>query len=95
MSLRTKLTVGLGFLFLIIFGLVIYSSFEIQQLSRASDNILKDNYASLVYCKNMLLALDDMSSTISGRMLGTNQNRPDSYGLQQFESGQSNFDSNL
>ena len=95
MSLRTKLTVGLGFLFLIIFGLVIYGSFEIQQLAKASDNILKDNYASLVYCKNMLLALDDMSSTISGRILGSNQDRADSYGLQLFESGQSNFDSNL
>ena len=95
MSLRTKLTVGLGFLFLIIFGLVIYSSFEIQQLSKASDNILKDNYASLVYCKNMLLALDDMSSTISGRILGSNQNKSDPYGSQQFESGQSTFDQNL
>ena len=95
MSLRTKLTVGLGFLFLIIFGLVIYGSFEIQQLAKASDNILKDNYASLVYCKNMLLALDDMSSTISGRILGSNQSRADSYGLQLFEPGQSNFESNL
>jgi NtrC-family two-component system sensor histidine kinase KinB len=95
MSLRAKLTVGLGFLFLIIFGLVVYASYEIHQLSKASDNILKDNYASLVYCKNMLLALDDMNTTISGRIFGSNQNRTDAYGSQLFASGQSTFDHNL
>jgi two-component system, NtrC family, sensor histidine kinase KinB len=95
MSLRTKLTVGLGFLFLIIFGMVIYSSFEIQLLSKASDNILKDNYASLVYCRNMFLALDQMSSTISGRMYSQDQNRTDSYNIQLFQTGQAAFESNL
>ena len=34
MSLRTKLTIGLAFLFLIIFGLAIYSSLSILELPR-------------------------------------------------------------
>ena len=95
MSLRTKLTVGLGFLFLIIFGLVIYSSFQIQQLSKDADNILKDNYASLQYCKNMLIALDDMNSTVSSKILSSGQGKAYSYDQQLFESGKSTFDSNL
>ena len=95
MSLRSKLTIGLGFLFLIIFGLVIYSSFQIQQLSKDADNILKDNYASLVYCKNMLIALDEMNSTINRKVFGSGQGKTSSYDLQLFESSKSIFDSNL
>jgi len=60
MSLRMKLTVGLGFLFVIIFALFIFSSYDIRQLSNDADKILRDNYNSLVYCKDMLIALDDM-----------------------------------
>ena len=65
MSLRIKLTIGLGFLFLIIFALDVYGLLKIQELSKDADNILKDNYASLVYCKNMLLALDDIGNSIT------------------------------
>lgn len=95
MSLRTKLTVGLGFLFLIIFGLVTYSSFQIQKLSKDADNILKDNYASLVYCKNMLIALDDMNSTISSKIFGYIQGTTSPYDQELFESSKDTFDSNL
>jgi hypothetical protein len=70
MSFRSKLTIGLGFLFLIIFGLAIYSSFDIQALSKYADRILKDNYDSLVYCRNMLLVLDDMRISSSDTMIG-------------------------
>src|SRR5208337_4101534 len=95
MSLRSKLTVGLGFLFVIIFGLTIYSSYQIQQLSKEADAILKDNYDSLVYCKNMLLALDDMSSTVSYRIFGSSPNTPSAYESQLFESSRSAFERSL
>jgi NtrC-family two-component system sensor histidine kinase KinB len=93
MSLRMKLTIGLGFLFIIIFALAIYSSLKIQELSRDADNILKDNYASLVYCKNMLLALDDISTTVTTRIFS--KDKVASYALNLFESSKSTFDSNL
>ncbi|MGO9409278.1 MAG: hypothetical protein ACLQCB_00855 [Spirochaetia bacterium] len=64
MPLRTKLTIGLGFLFFIIFVLAIYSSYSIQTLSNEAEKIIKDNYESLIYCKNMLLALDDMRAAV-------------------------------
>ncbi len=95
MSLRTKLTVGLGFLFAIILGLAFYSSFEIQGLSNDAEKILRDNYDSLVYCKNMLVALDDMRTAISSRVFGQNLNRPSDYYSRFFGAGKSTFESNL
>jgi NtrC-family two-component system sensor histidine kinase KinB len=95
MSLRTKLTVGLGFLFLIIFALTLFSSYQIQDLAREADTILKDNYASLVYCKNMLLALDDMSSSVDRRFSGSGATQASAYESQLFESGKAVFAKNL
>lgn len=92
MSMRTKLTLGLGFLFVIIFALAIYSSLDIQALSKSADRILKDNYDSLVYCKNMLLALDDMRTAISAKVIGQ---REVSTNYQFFETGKSTFEKNL
>src|SRR5208337_2421819 len=95
MSLRSKLTVGLGFLFVIIFALTIYSSYQIQRLSKDADTILKDNYDSLVYCKNMLLALDDMSATAGYRIFGSSPDKASTYESQLFASSKSAFESNL
>ncbi len=95
MSLRTKLTIGLGFLFLIIFALAIYSSFDIQGLSRDAEKIIKDNYDSLVYCKNMLVALDDMRTGISSRAFGSNHVRMSGYYSHLFETSKAAFESNL
>ncbi len=95
MSLRTRLTLGLGFLFVVIFALAIYGSFEIQGLSRDAKKIIRDNYDSLVYCKNMLIALDDMRTAISSRAFGQNLNRTSDYYSHLFDAARSSFESNL
>jgi NtrC-family two-component system sensor histidine kinase KinB len=95
MSLRSKLTIGLGFLFLIIFALAMYSSFQIQQLSKDADNILKDNYDSLVYCKNMLVAMDGINLAVANRIFSTVQGGPSPYYGSLFQASQSAFESNL
>ena len=95
MSLRSKLTAGLGFLFIIIFSIATYSSFQIEKLSIEANKILKDNYDSLVYCKNMLLALDDMNLSINNTVFGLSPHRPFSFDSSLFEEGKSTFDSNL
>jgi len=59
MTLKTKISGGLGFLFLIILTLAVFCSYYVEKLGQESDNILKDNYYSIVYSKNMLSALDD------------------------------------
>jgi CHASE3 domain sensor protein len=95
MSLRTKLTIGLAFLFLIIFGLAIYSSLSIQSLSKDAESIIKDNYDSLVYCKNMLLALDEMRTAISGKVISGNAAQMSYYDLSLFETSKATFELNL
>jgi hypothetical protein len=95
MSLRTKLTVGIGFLFVLIFALSLYSSYDIHRLSRDADGILRDNYDSLVYCKNMLVALDDMRTVATSSIFGANPASFSGYRAQLFESSKSSFETNL
>ena len=45
--MKTKLSWGLGFLFLIIFTLVGFCSYYVGKLSQESESILKDNYNQL------------------------------------------------
>ena len=95
MSLRMKLTVGLGFLFVIIFALFIFSSYDIRQLSNDADKILRDNYNSLVYCKDMLIALDDMRTAANRSSFITNPSGSFGYDSQLFQNSRSSFETNL
>lgn len=96
MTLKTKLSWGLGFLFLIIFTLVGFCSYYVGKLSQESENILKDNYNSIVYAKNMLAGLDDMETSISIIMYNTNDSiKKSGYHIKIFESGKYLFESNL
>lgn len=95
MSLRTKLSLGLGFLFLIILALALYSSLNIGRLSTDADKILKDNYDSLVYSKNMLVALDDMNAIASRMIMRPMQSEQPTYLAQSFQASKAAFESNL
>jgi signal transduction histidine kinase len=57
-KLKTKLTVGLVFLFIVILIFGILGTVNINLLSRDADLILKDNYKSILYCNSMLKALE-------------------------------------
>src|SRR5208337_1357217 len=96
MKLKKKLSLGLGFLFVIIFALAIFCSYYIQKLSKESDNILRDNYESIVYSKKMFLALDDMKNSISNKLFNSNKDIDTSkHYLNLFEAGKTEFDKNL
>lgn len=58
--LKTKLTLSLGFLFLVILMFGILGIFYITRLSNDENNVLKNNYETLVYNNNMLKALDEL-----------------------------------
>jgi PAS domain S-box-containing protein len=60
MKIKTKLSLGLGFLFAAILLLTGLGSYYINLLSNDTKHITKDNYESLVYTKNMMKALDEM-----------------------------------
>ncbi|AIM36476.1 histidine kinase [Sphingobacterium sp. ML3W] len=59
MRIKTKLTYGIGLLFLMIVLLVVVSGWYVNQLKRDTNNILNANYNTLQYARNMLLALEE------------------------------------
>lgn len=61
MKIKTKLTLGVGLLFLLIILLSVVSAKYISELKTDSENILLANYNSLEYSRNMLTALEDGS----------------------------------
>ncbi len=60
MKLKAKLTFGVGFLFSMILLLAIVSGYYVYRLKKDTNNILVDNYNTLHYSRNMLLALEDL-----------------------------------
>jgi signal transduction histidine kinase len=61
MNIKTKLSLGFGFLFAILLLLGGLGTYYIHRLSNDSKHITKDNYESLVYSKNMMRALDELA----------------------------------
>jgi len=60
MRLKTKLSAGLVFLFLVILVFGVLGIVNINRLSKDSEQVLMNNHESLVYCNNMLQALEDI-----------------------------------
>lgn len=75
MKLKTKLSFGLSFLFLVILGFGIMAIVYINRLSSDSKMVLKNNYESLVYCNNMLKALEDIRNPSAKAMLEENMHK--------------------
>jgi PAS domain S-box-containing protein len=61
MRIKTKLNLGVGLLFLLIIILTLVSAFYIFSIKKDTENILKANYNTLEYSRNMLLALDEIA----------------------------------
>ena len=60
LRIKSKLFIGLGFLFLVIVVLWVVSSAYIYTLSNYADAMFKDNYKSIVSAKHMSVTLDEM-----------------------------------
>jgi len=96
MVVKKKLSLGLGFLFLIIFVLAIFCSFYIGKLSQEASNILKDNYASLVYSKNMISSLENLRTAVTSIVFNPSATKKTSdYHGSLFENGRNEFEKNL
>jgi len=96
MTLKKKLTLGLGFLFLIIFVLAVFCSYYVGKLSQDAENILKDNYKSLVFSKDMIAALEDMRTAIGSIVFNpADDQKTSDYYRKLFEAGRTEFEKNL
>lgn len=61
MKIKTKIRLGIGLLFLLILLLGIVGTRYINELKQDTENILVANYNTLLYSRNMLVALEDSS----------------------------------
>ncbi|MEO8235740.1 MAG: histidine kinase dimerization/phospho-acceptor domain-containing protein, partial [Flavobacterium sp.] len=62
MKIKTKLNLGVGLLFILIMILSLVSAYYIFSIKKDTQNILKANYNTLEYSRNMLLALEDINN---------------------------------
>ena len=62
MKIKTKLNLGVGLLFVMILILSLVSAYYIFSIKKDTENILKANYNTLEYSRNMLTALDDIDT---------------------------------
>ncbi|AWA30586.1 PAS domain-containing sensor histidine kinase [Flavobacterium magnum] len=62
MKIKTKLNLGVGLLFVMILLLALVSAFYIFSIKKDTESILKANYNTLEYSRNMLLALDRITA---------------------------------
>jgi PAS domain S-box-containing protein len=67
MKLKTKLSLGLSFLFTVILVFGILGIFYINRLSNDSAKVLKNNHESLVFCNIMLKALEDIPQSAEAK----------------------------
>src|ERR1700760_1603829 len=61
-KLKTKLSLGLIFLFVVIVLFGVLGLFYISRLSDEGRLVLRNNHESLVYCNHMLQALEDLAT---------------------------------
>ena len=71
MKIKTKLTLGVGLLFILIILLSLVGARYINALKNDTENILVANYKTLEYTRNMLVSLED-GSKISLQKFETN-----------------------
>ncbi len=68
-STRTRFTLGMIFLFIIISVLAVFSGFYLNRLSSKTSAILKENYLSVVYAREMSEGLMSINQEISTSFL--------------------------
>ncbi len=86
MRIKTKITSGVGLLFLMIIFLATVSGWYVNQLKKDTNNILVANYNTLQYSRNMLLALED--SSLDASILDFFQENLDKQVLNVTENGE-------
>jgi methyl-accepting chemotaxis protein len=75
-SVRTRFVLGMIFLFLIILVLSVFSGYYLNKLSNKTSAILKENYLSVVYAREMIEGIMNIDREITTSFL--KKNNPDS-----------------
>ena len=65
LSIRTKFALGMVFIFIIVLVLLVFSGFYLNKLSNKTGAILKENYLSVVYAREMNAGLTNINQEIT------------------------------
>lgn len=84
MRIKTKLQLGLGLLFSLIMLLALVATVYMYSLKKDTENILNDNYNSLVYAKGMMRSLND-NETFNGKSFEENLSKQEANATEQGE----------
>jgi nitrate/nitrite-specific signal transduction histidine kinase len=68
MRIKTKLNLGVGLLFLMIIILSLVSGYAVFLIKADTENILKANYNTLEYSRNMILSLDEIAADTDNKI---------------------------
>src|SRR5450759_80285 len=68
-SIRTRFTLGMIFLFIIISVLAVFSGYYLNKLSNKTSAILKENYLSVVYAREMSEGIMNINQEITTSFL--------------------------
>ena len=68
MRIKTKLNLGVGLLFLMIIILSLVSGYSVFLIKADTENILKANYNTLEYSRNMILSLDEIKVSTDSKI---------------------------
>src|SRR5665647_350027 len=68
-SIRTRFTLGMIFLFIIILVLSVFSGYYLNKLSNKTSAILKENYLSVVYAREMSEGIMNIDQEITTSFL--------------------------
>lgn len=90
LSIRTKFALGMGFMFVIILVLIGFSAFYMNKLSNKTGAILKENFVSVVYAREMSDGLENINQEITTGFL-TNRNLDSALIQREFDA----FDKSL
>jgi two-component system, NtrC family, sensor histidine kinase KinB len=72
LSIRTKFAVGMLFIFVIILILLGFSAFYLNKMSNKTGAILKENYLSVVYAREMTEGLANINQEITSDFISGN-----------------------
>jgi methyl-accepting chemotaxis protein len=72
LSIRTKFALGMIFIFIIILTLLGFSAFYLNKMSNKTSAILKENYLSVVYAREMTEGLVNINQEITTEFLSDN-----------------------
>lgn len=94
-TIKSKIFIGLTFLFTVIFLLSLMGIIFVRQLSSQSRGTIVDNYSTVDYAVNMLRHLDDMYSWQQKEFDGGKSAAEDSLALSTYNLSREEFEKNL